>query len=183
MTKINVSSAAQTAVLSALGLTDESNGEDLWTRSVATLLLALDVGPEATPEQITAALTALLDGHELPPLTKPEDTEAGDQGDKLSGSLTVMLSGQVRSLSARVDELETEKLTAHRETVVNAAVAEGKIATAQKATYLSAMAIDQKGTETVLASLPANTIPVREIGYAGDAVGTVVDKDEPKWLY
>jgi ATP-dependent protease ClpP protease subunit len=55
-----------------------------------------------------------------------------------------------------------------REAIVEDAVQEGRIAPANRATWLAQLEQNEEGTVKLLSSLPKNTIPVKEIGHAKD---------------
>lgn len=61
---------------------------------------------------------------------------------------------------ARLDERE-------RDTLLDEAVSQGKIALARKEHYAKAWSIDAEGTKAALAAMPKNLVPVAPLGYGG----------------
>lgn len=146
-----------------------------------TILEALGLSPDATREQVTAALTALRTGPagstDLPPAapgTPDADGKsladlakmAQDTGvvliDKAQLAEMVSMAKQGADAAKRMRENE-------RDGVIEKACKEGKIPLARVDHWRTAWDKDSEGTRSALDSLAPNMIPVEVSGYAGRA--------------
>lgn len=106
----------------------------------ATILAALD---EALAERAEAPATT----------TQPEGTILVDAG----------AFEELRAQARQGVEARAEQIRAHREQVVDAAVADGRIAPARRQAWLDSLAADP-GAEATLVALPKGLVPLAEVG-------------------
>ncbi|MHA3682792.1 head maturation protease, ClpP-related [Leucobacter sp. HY1908] len=146
-----------------------SNGEEAQMALREDLIEQLGLDAEATDEDILEAVEAAGsegDGDE------GGEGEGGESGAEASA---VALPANVIAVDrAAFEELQQNAAagaqaleqmnTSRREGIVAAAVAEGRIAPAARDTWLASLVKDEKGAAALLATLPANTIPVSELG-------------------
>lgn len=145
-----------------------------------TILEALGLSPDATREQVTAALSALRAGPAGPADSPPAELGAAtpvegksladlakmaqDTGvvliDKSQLAEMVSMAKQGADAAKRMRENE-------RDDVIEKACKDGKIALSRVAHWQTAWDKDSEGTRDALASLAPNMIPVEMSGYAG----------------
>lgn len=128
-----------------LGIADDSADE-------ATILAALD---EALAEQETAGTTPDPAGQPVASVQQLPEGVVTIDADQLA---------QLQADARQGREARDEQRRNHREQVVNAAVADGRIAPARREAWLAQLEADP-GAEQVLASLAKGTVPLAETGF------------------
>lgn len=156
----------------------------------------LGLGPDATDEEVLAALDKLASTEQEDPdedttTTEDDSAEAG-AGTAVDGKELVAAAakaGLVLMDPARVAKLEsdaaagalarqTQVAEAHAQ-VVDAAVAKGKITAPRRDHFLALMKADPEGTTALLDSIPAETaVPLTEVGHGTEAQASASAEDE-----
>ena len=131
-------------VRTRLGVTDASAAEDV-------VLAALD---EALAEQGGEFEHVLDSTPAIPEGAVIVDAEA----------FASLQSAAADGIAARAEQ-DKER----RDGIIATAVSEGRIAPAARETWRSHLDKDEDGAKSLIESLPANTVPVAEIGHAGEA--------------
>lgn len=75
---------------------------------------------------------------------------------------------ELRAAAADGRAARAQQAAERRERTVNAAVADGRIAPASRASWLAALEQNEESTTALLGTLAKNTIPVAEIGHSDD---------------
>jgi len=91
----------------------------------------------------------------------------------------LMDTAQLTDLQAAAEQgrqARQEQIRAERVSLVDAAIADGRIPLARKDHWLAQLEADDEGARTVLASLAPNTIPLTPVGYTG-GVDEASDED------
>jgi ATP-dependent protease ClpP protease subunit len=124
---------------------------------LTTMRQRLGLAADADEATITAAFDEALNERAEPTVTLPEGVVAID-----SATLE-----QLRAAALRGDQARAQQETDARTTLVDAAVADGRIAPARRDHWVSALAADPGAADT-LAGLEKGLIPIgNEIGHAG----------------
>lgn len=157
----------------------------------------LGLGPDATDEEVLAALDKLASTEQE---DTDEDTTTTTEGDSAEAGAGTAVDGKelvaaaakaglVLMDPARVAKLEsdaaagalaraTQVAEAHAK-VVDAAVAKGKITPPRRDHFLALMKADPEGTTALLDSIPAETaVPLTEIGHGTEAQASASAEDE-----
>jgi hypothetical protein len=144
---------------------------------------SLGLPPEATPEDITAALlehgivtapaAATETGTEVAPVTPiapalPEGTVTIDEA-----ALALLQEQAAQGVAARAQQLVED-----RDRTIGDAIRAGKIPPARKDHWEKAWAADSDGARTTLASLAPGLIPLQDSGAPGDAEHALTAEDE-----
>jgi hypothetical protein len=93
----------------------------------------------------------------------------------LDGAVVAVDATVLANLHARAavgDNVEADRAREARRTKVSAAVSAGKIPPWRRQHFEALMVSDPEGTEQVLDALPANTIPLAELGHSVEADGS-----------
>lgn len=122
----------------------------------------------ASDEQLLAALDQVIDQATTPPAPAASAVPAGTT---LIDS-DVLASLQADAAAGR--EALDAQTSARRDALVSAAIADGRIAPANRETWRAQLDSSEETTTALLASLPKNTIPVTEVGHSDD-VATAED--------
>lgn len=154
------------------------------------LIEHLGLEAEATDEEILEAVDAAVDAAD-----DAEGDDDGDSGDGDGGGAGSARAPRLPSNMVAVDKgaLETLQRNAkagaealarmdkqRREDIVNAAVRDGRIAPASRATWLSMLENDEANATSLIGDLPKNTIPVDPIGKT-DGIESEEDALLAKW--
>lgn len=112
------------------------------------------------------------------------DGSGGDGGGEGSGTEggedtttpvdTTVLS-QLQSDAAEGRKAREQQVAEHRESVLKAALKDGKITPASKAAWETKLKAAAEATEAELAALPAGLVPVDEVGHGGSSPTTPVE--------
>jgi hypothetical protein len=148
----------------------------------------LDLAEDATDEQITTALT---ETPEDPPADPPEDPPADPDEDPVNPPAdppaeppadpptdppeetttpvdsTVLTQLQADAAAGRA--ARNQQVASHRESVLSAALKDGKITPASKAAWASKLKAAPEATEAELSALPTGLVPVDEQGHGGNS--------------
>lgn len=139
---------------------------DITDEQLTTLRQTAGVADDADVDTALAALAEALE-ERAEPTTAPAGTVVVDE------AAFAQLQEQAR-LGA---EARAEQQRQHRERTLDAAVASGRIAPAARGSWAATLERDPDA-EQVLAGLPANTIPVEELGHAGALDTTKGQQDD-----
>ena len=116
---------------------------------------------EADETQILAALDEAL--------TERAEPEAGPN---LPDGVVVLDADAYASLQQAAADgaaARAQQIADRRDSIVNAAIADGRISPANRQTWRDRLDENESGTTSLLATLTAHTaVPVNEIGYTGD---------------
>jgi len=135
---------------------------------VAKLGLPADVTDEALNEAVEGMNLAPAADEENPaPAALPEGTVAVDQ---------TRMDALVAA-AATVEAFKEERRVERRDSIVSAAVKDGKIPPARRAHYESLYDRDPEGTAEFLQNTPAGLVPYAAAGYAGTAE-PITDEDK-----
>lgn len=122
---------------------------------------ALGMDEGTTEEETITEINRLVDLATAP--VEPESRlPAGVQ------AVDANVFAQLQADAAAGREALEAQAEARREGIVKAAMADGRITAASKATWLSALEKDEEGAKALIESFPKNTIPVAEIGHSDD---------------
>ncbi|MDJ1372781.1 head maturation protease, ClpP-related [Gulosibacter molinativorax] len=122
---------------------------------------ALGMDEGTTEEETITEINRLVDLATTP--VEPESKlPAGVQ------AVDANVFAQLQADAAAGREALEAQAEARREGIVKAAMADGRITAASKATWLSALEKDEEGAKALIESFPKNTIPVAEIGHSDD---------------
>jgi ATP-dependent protease ClpP protease subunit len=122
------------------------------TTTIRARLGLLD--PAVSDDVIVAALDEALAERAEPTTSAPEGT-------------VLMDAAALADLQAAANEGRqalAQQATARREAIVDAALADGRIAPASRAAWLTQLEANEEGAASLIASLTPNTIPVAELG-------------------
>ena len=123
-------------------------------------VLGLD---DPTEDQVVAAVESLTTPADaVPAMAVPEGAVLVDEG--VLAELRRKAEDGVAAL-AQID-------ATRRDHAIVTAQTEGRISAATAPVWRERMDADEEGTTALLATLPANTIPVQEIGHSGDETET-----------
>lgn len=142
---------------------------DITDEQLTTLRQTAGVADDADVDTVLAALTeALAEQADAPQgTTAPEGTILVDQAAFADLQAQANLGAQARE----------QQVAAHREQVLDDAVRTGRIAPATRPSWAAILERDPKAEETI-AGLPANTIPVEELGHAGFVESTKAEGED-----
>jgi ATP-dependent protease ClpP protease subunit len=161
----------KTPAASAGGFTSTQEGAAMPTLNEGLRQRLGITAEDADESTILAALDEVLAEQADPaPVTKaalPEGTVAVDSA----------VFAQLRADASAGREAREEQQASRRTQLVNAAVADGRIAPASRDAWLNALKADPDG-EKNLASLSAGLIPVAELGHASNDAATDTDFDD-----
>ena len=135
---VDMSDTLMAGLRDRLGMTDAETSED-------AVLAALD---EALAEQAEPAPVAKL----------PEGVVA----------IEASQLDELKATAAEVRAIREERAAERRESLVQAAIEDGRIAPARRDAWLKQLSADEEGAAEVLASLEPGTIPVAEVGHSDD---------------
>lgn len=168
---------------SAAGAAPQAKGAGM---DPAKLREGLGLAPDASDEDVTAAMQATLQASGTPaiPSTAPASvvapavepvaaTAPGGAVPRVAGTMVIDASAWDEQ-QARIKALEADaarRARDERDQVIAAAVADGKFAPARKEHWVRLWDADPEGTRQVIAGLTRNVIPVTALGFAdeGDA--------------
>ncbi|WP_114202324.1 head maturation protease, ClpP-related [Janibacter anophelis] len=141
---------------------------DISDEQLTNLRQTAGVADDADVDTCIAALTEALQEQAEPQATptQPEGTILVDQAAFADLQAQAALGVQARE----------QQMAAHREQVLNDAVRSGRIAPASRPGWAALLEKDAT-VEATIAELPANTIPVDEIGHAGFVESTKAEGD------
>lgn len=108
-------------------------------------------------------------------LAKVDEALAKDQTPKIPENTVLLDKGQLEELQSAAAagvEARAQQTKERRDAIVDAAVREGRIAPVSRAAWREQIDTNEEGVTTLLASLAANTIPVKETGVSDDATST-----------
>jgi hypothetical protein len=134
---------------------------------LAVLRSALKLPDDADQEAVTAAM--------IESLAKPADPPADPAPDAPAalpeGTVAVDQAkfDQLVAAAARGEQARAQQERDAREAIVTAAIKDGRIAPVNKDHWIGLLERDPEGHGKFLASMPANTVPVAEIGHSGGA--------------
>ncbi|WP_100454686.1 head maturation protease, ClpP-related [Mycobacteroides abscessus] len=157
----------------------------------------LGLGPDATDEEVLAALDKLASTEQEDTDEDTTTTAEGDSAEVGAGTAVdgkelvaaAAKAGLVLMDPARVAKLEsdaaagalarqTQVAEAHAK-VVDSAVAKGKITAPRRDHFLALMQADPEGTTALLDSIPAETaVPLTEVGHCTEAQASASAEDE-----
>lgn len=135
---VDMSDTLMAGLRERLGMTDAETSE-------GAVLAALD---EALAEQAEPAPVAKL----------PEGVVA----------IEASQLDELKATAAEVRAIREERAAERRESLVQAAIEDGRIAPARREAWLKQLSADEEGAAEVLASLEPGTIPVAEVGHSDD---------------
>lgn len=175
---------------------------DFSDAQLANLRKRLDLSEDATEEQIAAALEA---EPETPPATEPpapadpeetpapgeeetsgespEETPAEEPEETTTPVDSTVLS-QLQADAAAGRAARDQQVAAHRESILKAALKDGKITPASKSAWETKLKSAPEATEAELAALPTGLVPVEEVGHGGSTTNPVaVSADDMAVLF
>ncbi|GAS92681.1 head maturation protease, ClpP-related [Mycolicibacterium brisbanense] len=139
----------------------------------------LGLDADADDDAIIAAFEAKVAEKPAPPApAEPSVDQLATAAAKIG--LTVVDKAKYDETVSAVAEFHTfraSQLKAEDGQLVDAAIADGKLAPANKDHWLALMEKDRDGIRATLAQLPKGLIPVAEIGYGRDTEAAAVDND------
>jgi ATP-dependent protease ClpP protease subunit len=162
--------------------TTNQEGTDLMSDTL-NLRERLGLKADASDEEVTAKLDAVLKNSEAPAeeeTTETEEVEETDTEETVAAPGTVLVDeDQFNALKAAAEQgqqARAQQLAEHRNTLVSNAVADGRISPARKADWLATLEKDP-GAEATLNTLPKGLVPVEAKGYTG-SLGDVGESDD-----
>lgn len=139
--------------------------------------LGLAEGAELTPDAILAAVgqAGVQASAPAAPDPAPDKAPAAPQVQAAAVPAGTMLVDKaawedVQRRLAKGEKAREEQLTAHRDSVIKAAIGAGKTPPARREHWEKAWEVDPEGTEQILASLAPGLIPLTDIGTPGGDV-------------
>lgn len=141
---------------------------EITTEQLTTLRQTAGVADDADVDTVIAALGEALQEQAEPQETpdQPEGTILVDQAAFADLQAQAALGVQARE----------QQMAAHREQVLNDAISTGRISPAARPGW-AALLEKSADAEATIAALPANTIPVAEVGHAGFVESTKAEGD------
>lgn len=141
---------------------------------LASLRRRLDLTEDASDEQISAALEA---EPESPPETEPPapaETETSEETpetetEEPTTPVDSTVLAQLQADAAAGRAARDQQVAAHRESVLKAALKDGKITPASKSAWETKLTAAPEATEAELSALPTGLVPVDEIGHGGSS--------------
>jgi hypothetical protein len=175
---------------------------DFSDTQLANLRKRLDLSEDATEEQIATALEA---EPETPPATEPpaptdpeetptppeeetpgespEETPA-ETPEETTVSVDKTVLAELQSNSELGRQAREKQVADHRESILKAALKDGKITPASKSAWETKLKSAPEATEAELAALPTGLVPVEEIGHGGSSTDPVaVSEDDMAVLF
>lgn len=174
---------------------DSSNQQEN-NRMTAEQLQAMGLPQDATDEQISARIDELTKDEtpapekpaaepeapevvEAPVVEEPlKETELADAKLSLPDNVVVVDKAQWSDIQARIERTEsdlekrkTAEASAERDSILNSAIKDGKIAPAQRKDYEALLLEAPAQAKALINSMARNSIPVDEIGRADDVEG------------
>lgn len=160
---------------------------------IASLRKRLDLAEDADESQIAAALEAQPETPETPeapegpdapdetpdeenpetPDENPDEDETPEDSPTVPVDKTALAELQANAELGR--QAREKQVADHRETVLKAALKDGKITPASKKAWESKLKAAPEATEAELAALPDGLVPVEEIGHGGSSTDTAVE--------
>lgn len=131
----------------------------------------LGLKADASDEEVTAKLDAVLKNSEAPAEEEETETEEVEETEEPAAAPGTVLvdEEQFNALKAAAEQgqqARAQQLAEHRNTLVTDAVADGRISPARKNDWLNTLEKDP-GAEATLAALPKGLVPVEAKGYTG----------------
>jgi hypothetical protein len=116
----------------------------------------------ASDETLLAALDQVIDQATTPPAPQEPTVPPGATliDSEVLSSLQADAAAGREALAAQVN--------ARRDALVSAAIADGRISPANRDTWRAQLDSSEETTTELLAALPKNTIPVKEVGHSDD---------------
>jgi hypothetical protein len=149
----------------------------------ALLLELLGLEPDATAEDILETIEQLTLAEPTGPAVTSASSPA-DPGAAAAAGMVTVDAGTLAALKADADAgraVTAAALRRDRETIVLDAIKAGKIPPARRKHWEELIEKDPESAR-MLASMPENLIPVREIGHSLDLSATTGD-DAPVWFH
>ena len=132
---------------------------------------ALGLSPEASDDDVMAAITASKKPTPEPPKTDPEPPKASTVDmTKLPEGVMVLDASVVKSLqaqAARGDAAFKEIQRSRRDDTIRAAIEQGKFPPAREEHWRKLWDADPEGTESQIKNLAAGLVPMAAAGYPG----------------
>jgi hypothetical protein len=156
----------------------------------AKLREGLGLAPDASDEDVTAAMQAALSsGSTTPPAdagtpaappapaAEPVAAAAGTPP-RVAGTMIIDASAWEAQQAAirRLEADAAKRAREERDTVIASAVRDGKFAPARKEHWVRLWDADPEGTRQVIAGLQKNVIPVSALGHADDTDASIDDE-------
>lgn len=141
---------------------------EITTEQLTTLRQTAGVADDADVDTVIAAL-----GEALQEQAEPQETPTQPEGTILVDQAAFADLQAQAALGVKAHE---QQMTAHREQVLNDAISTGRIAPASRDSWAALLERDATA-EATIAALPANTIPVDEIGHTGFVESTKAEGD------
>lgn len=168
------------------GSTSANNsGMDFSDTQRAALCKRLDLSEDATDEQVAAALEAVPETSPAEPETPEtpeapetpeetpeqpeEETPAEETPEETTTPVDSTVLSQLQADAAAGRAARDQQVAAHRESVLKAALKDGKITPASKSAWETKLKGAPEATEAELAALPTGLVPVEEIGHGGSS--------------
>jgi hypothetical protein len=149
-------------------------------RMISPVELREGLGLPADASSIEVAAALAAQGH-IPDTT---DTETEQQAPAEPAAVPALPDGvvaidaatlqELRDVAASVHDMRADQRRREHETLVSAAVSDGRIAPARREHWLTALTADE-GSAQVLAGLTPGLVPLTETGYAGGPETTTDD--------
>lgn len=138
---------------------------------------ALEAQPEETPETEPPAPAETETTEETTESTEEEETteapETTEEETTTAVDSTVLTQLQADAAAGRA--ARDQQVAAHRESILKAALKDGKITPASKGAWETKLKAAPEATEAELAALPTGLVPVEEIGHGGSRPGASVE--------
>ena len=164
------------------GTSANNSGMKLSDSQLTSLRKRLDLAEDATDEQIAAALEAEPDTPptdppapadpeetpETPEDDTPEETPA-ETPEETTVSVDKTVLAELQSNSELGRQAREKQIADHRESILKAALKDGKITPASKAAWETKLKGAPEATEAELSALPTGLVPVDEIGHGGSS--------------
>lgn len=161
-----------------------TSGMDFSDEQRAALCKRLDLAEDSTDEQIATALEAEPDTPPAEPEEKPEtpetpetpeetpeqpeeETPAEETPEKTTTPVDSTVLSQLQADAAAGRAARDQQVAAHRESILKAALKDGKITPASKGAWETKLKGAPEATEAELAALPTGLVPVDEVGHGG----------------
>lgn len=150
--------------------TTNQEGTDLMSDTL-NLRERLGLKADASDEEVTAKLDAVLNNSETEEETETEEVKEKEEAEEVTTAPGTVLvdEEQFNALKAAAEQgqqARAQQLAEHRNTLVVNAVADGRISPARKADWLATLENDP-GAEATLNALPKGLVPVEAKGYTG----------------
>lgn len=137
----------------------------------------LGLGADADDDAIIAAFEAKI-AEKPAPAPEPSADQLATAAAKFGLAVVDKAKyDETVSAIAKFHAFEAAQLKAEDGRLLDAAIADGKLAPANRDSWLALMEKDRDGIRATLDQLPKGLIPVREIGYGRDTEAAAVDND------